>query len=709
MYENELKNQIPINVNFMKSKNNRNIIRKQKMMYSFYNNEKNRNISLTKNKQNNYIQKFSQNQDKSHLFKLEDSIIRDNNRRLTQNFNENNNIINSSLFEKSYNNINNKYYEKKINNNNYNENTIKKMNKHGKFLSSENLSFDLTNPPMTVLINNGVIKNMFLNKKKINDLSSKKQTQNINKINNNSNSFIFPKPQIYKSINERKGIYELKNKNDFNNNNNYLNEPYINKYNFKEIHQEYFNKIKLKKSFDKYVLYKNIEDTNILKNNIHKSSNNNTLNQNFFNNSNKSFNINISKNKRKNNNNLYQRKHFYNQTDIYKMNIEDNSFLPLPIKYKTKYSYEIKQKPIQTNKNRKNSMNKNQSYIKIPKRKSISNIYSNNINNINYNNNNKSLISSSSSDELSLIADQIVNNINKNKNKTDSYKIKQKNKKPKINKSASLIEKKSIKIKKLNSLMTPININSFFINSKNKNEDNNKNNNISIEHKKDCTNTNINFYANNQNKIKEKEEEKEKEKEKIKKNEDNGNSIFVSEFCLEKNISEKKNSLKDENKLNNINNKNEDQQDKNNESIEENFDLIEQIMNQAEKEEKNKRNRHIDFNLENNTYIHYNPKDLITKKVIFKEDKKMEINEDNDKKMDIYYALLKSKTKFNPIIKKFNKEDIKINKAYELNEELEEYEILGDLYNIFFSKEINDLDIKLKNSIDKFMIDKTKK
>ena len=44
MYENELKNQIPINVNFMKSKNNRNIIRKQKMLYSFYNNEKNRNI-----------------------------------------------------------------------------------------------------------------------------------------------------------------------------------------------------------------------------------------------------------------------------------------------------------------------------------------------------------------------------------------------------------------------------------------------------------------------------------------------------------------------------------------------------------------------------------------------------------------------------------------------------------------------------------------
>ena len=84
----------------------------------------------------------------------------------------------------------------------------------------------------------------------------------------------------------------------------------------------------------------------------------------------------------------------------------------------------------------------------------------------------------------------------------------------------------------------------------------------------------------------------------------------------------------------------------------------------------------------------------------------LEINNNNEKKMDVYFTLLKSKTKFNPIIKKYDKNEIKINKEYELNENLEEYEILGDLYNIFYSKNINDLDNKLKNTIDNFMKDK---
>jgi hypothetical protein len=35
-----------------------------------------------------------------------------------------------------------------------------------------------------------------------------------------------------------------------------------------------------------------------------------------------------------------------------------------------------------------------------------------------------------------------------------------------------------------------------------------------------------------------------------------------------------------------------------------------------------------------------------------------------------------------------------------LNENLEEYEMLGDLYNIFYLKDIDDLDKKLKNNID---------
>ena len=68
--------------------------------------------------------------------------------------------------------------------------------------------------------------------------------------------------------------------------------------------------------------------------------------------------------------------------------------------------------------------------------------------------------------------------------------------------------------------------------------------------------------------------------------------------------------------------------------------------------------------------------------------------------MDFYYTLLKSKIKIDSIIKNFDKKEIKINKEYELNENLEEYEILGDLYNIFYLKDINDLDKKLKQNID---------
>ena len=72
----------------------------------------------------------------------------------------------------------------------------------------------------------------------------------------------------------------------------------------------------------------------------------------------------------------------------------------------------------------------------------------------------------------------------------------------------------------------------------------------------------------------------------------------------------------------------------------------------------------------------------------------------NYKKIEFYLTLLKSKIKFDSIIKNFDKKEIKINKEYILNENLEEYEILGNLYNIFYLKDINDLDKKLKDNID---------
>ena len=122
-----------------------------------------------------------------------------------------------------------------------------------------------------------------------------------------------------------------------------------------------------------------------------------------------------------------------------------------------------------------------------------------------------------------------------------------------------------------------------------------------------------------------------------------------------------------------------------NDSTEENFDLIDEIINKADLEEKNKKNRKIKFDLEKNICIKYNPKEKLLL---------------DNKKMEFYFTLLKSKIKFNPVIKNFDKNEIRINKDYILNENLEEYEILGDLYNIFYLKDINDLDKKLKNNIN---------
>ena len=165
--------------------------------------------------------------------------------------------------------------------------------------------------------------------------------------------------------------------------------------------------------------------------------------------------------------------------------------------------------------------------------------------------------------------------------------------------------------------------------------------------------------------------------------------------------------IKPNNKLNNkqnennlkINSEKDDNEKKNkeiknkilNDSTEENFDLIDKIINKADEEEKNKKNRSIIFDMEKNKYINYNLKEKVNK---------------NDKKMEFYLTLLKSKTKFNPVIKSFDVKDIKINKDYFLNENLEEYEMLGDLYNIFYLKDINDLDKKLKNNIDNLIQNK---
>ena len=166
-------------------------------------------------------------------------------------------------------------------------------------------------------------------------------------------------------------------------------------------------------------------------------------------------------------------------------------------------------------------------------------------------------------------------------------------------------------------------------------------------------------------------------------------NIYKTEKRKNKEKKSKKNKMKNEisKKLIKDFNKPKEKERKKeaNESTEENFDLIDEIINKANLEENKKKYRKIDFELEKNTYINYDIKEKPL---------------NNEKNMEFYLTLLKSKIKFNPIIQNFDKKDIGINKDYILNENLEEYELLGDLYNIFYLKDINDLDKKLKYNID---------
>mgnify|MGYP006873032118 CR=1 FL=1 len=698
MYENYgigLKNKIIINPNLMNFKNRirKDKVQKQKYIGSLntFNNTDTKlsKISLLKQKQNNNynLQKLLSYQGKNQIKSV---INKKGINRLTQS-NEINNITNSFIFEHSY-NENNKYFIQKHNNNNINNSFIKQKEKrhlstNGRIISCDNLSYDTYNPEMTVLINNGIIKNMFLNKKSAkNSYLKNKNSQNINYNNIKNNSYVFQlhKPKIYKSLNERESS---SNKNNLNNkvyfNINKLNTaPNFEDINYGQINNEHFNtrKTNPKIIIEKYILNRNNYFPNNLSNMNNSVNNSNKKNikimKNYYgNNYDNSALINKSKKIRVDKNNIYKKKHFYHRTDMYN-DLNDNPIKPMPILYMKKYSYEPqKENKIllysnnNNNKNNKNRVIRNQSY---------NNIMNNQIKKYNKN---ESLISSSSSDNLSVLADEIMKiNLSKSsKNRPNINNSKKINNKLK-NKSMNLSDIKINKKRKIKSSVTPMNVNNFFISPfKPKINNNDLNNKIKNKNKdlKEVINSNITLNQNS------KIEKKEKDKVNI------INTINNKKNELEPDLTHE---LKKDNKEEEIN-----------ETLNDDFLLIEQIMNEAENEEKKKRNRHIKFNLDDNIYINFNSNDLITKNIIYKKNEKIESNNDDGKKMDIYYALLKSKTKFNPIIKKFEKDKIKINEDYELNENLEEYEILGDLYNLFFSKEINLLEHNIKKSIDVFM------
>ena len=483
--------------------------------------------------------------------------------------------INNSIDDENKILYNNDLKSYQIYNTSYNNSIIKNY----RFNSFGHLSLDKSKPEMNIMINNGIIKNIIVNKKnkdkipiKINRIQNNKQSHHNNFYNNfnkikeklyndynrtfqkvNQNMIIrkYNENSNFNSASKNNKIFEFKSfngkkllkNNKINNNNNKIKQiPIGNNYNSQrrnsygnDININYNNNLKNNNNINNYII------------NNYKTNNNNIIN---------------NQNKK---NTIYKADNFFSKTNIYETknnNIKDNIL----------FEYKDNNMPKKIKMNNNTQINKHQSFNKnnLLNNNKLYNYTENNILKNNYN-----LISSSSSsdfsNELSALAEDIIN------------------------------------IQKQNKI---------------KNKINKKNN--------------------------------------------------LKEININKNL-EKDFNINKENKKNTI------------ESTEENFDLIDQIINKANLEEKNKKNRKIIFELEKNEYINYKPKEKVIK---------------NDKKMEYYFTLLKSKIKLNPIIKNFEKKEIRINNNYILNENLEEYEMLGDLYNIFYLKDINYLDNKLKNNID---------
>ena len=687
MKKNFLNHINPMNLDFMKYNNNRINIEKQKILYSRYIQENMKKRQNLRNLQNNN-RNFLNNEINNRLTEYEPKCIKSTN------------IL---FFENSNNKINDKYLRKEK----YNKSI--KIPKDRRLLSSENIFSGNNNPELTVLINNGIIKNMYINKD-LKDYYKNNYSKN-NNIYNKENVFKLnlQNPKLFNyyyniTANNESDSFSNLTKINFRDN-NILNKTIKNNINKEKQIDYYNNKNRKKELIKKYIYNRNKQvDNNLNIENI----NNKIRNQNYIIKNNLIIKNNNPNNKKLTpNNNKSKTTKFYTGTNIYNNNdVENISFFPLPFQYKRKQSFG----PNKVNNiNLKyNLMNENQNSNKIFNKKI------NNKKNYNYYNKNNNELITSSSEELSLLADEIITkfhkknnrintpilgNNNKNNKRNDSYSkfigVEQINNTEKINTSADIIDINKIK-KGKKKLLIPMNSNNFMISSNNNMKSIDKNNVNSKDIENDLEGNKKIFYGISQ-------KDKSIHKNKSNKQEKNTNNILIpnnNENIITQKI---RNNLEDEKKLNNF--ERAEENIKTSELNDEDY-LIEEIMNKAQNEENNKKNRHVDFNIENNIYINFNSKDLITNKIVIKGNKMLEINNNNEKKMDIYFTLLKSKTKFNPIIKKYDKNEIKINKEYELNENLEEYEILGDLYNIFYMKNINDLDNKLKNTIDNFMKDK---
>ena len=288
MNKNCLKNNILKNIELMKYNSYINRNNNPKNLYSQYNQEYNRKIALLKNLPN-----FNQNQNlqkKSQIYNITKVVNFANYKRLTQY--ELGNRENKLFFETSYNgNTDNFNMKEKY------QNSLK-VPKNKRLFSSEDLLYtnNANNPEMRVLINNGIIKNMYIDneiKKYYSDINYN-YTQNSNNDNSNDindslynskyqNSKLFNsfyksnKTEIYNDSNYN--IYNLTQTNFKNNNNNYINKYTINNYIYKN-QDKHPNKICIKKSSEKFIINSNSKPRNNM--NIKKDNNNQNINQNYI-------------------------------------------------------------------------------------------------------------------------------------------------------------------------------------------------------------------------------------------------------------------------------------------------------------------------------------------------------------------------------------------------------------------------------------------
>ena len=163
-------------------------------------------------------------------------------------------------------------------------------------------------------------------------------------------------------------------------------------------------------------------------------------------------------------------------------------------------------------------------------------------------------------------------------------------------------------------------------------------------------------------------------------NQNDNNNYFNDEFMNNSNNLESA-------KINDINNYNQNSEEGNN------------IINYSNQKKPFKKLKgHISFNLDNNIYIKFKADDLINNSLV--TDRKGQIYQHNEKNMLIYQEELKLA---NPksILKSFYKNEIGINHEYVYVENLQERQILPDLYDDFEEEDLKSLEKCLEKSVDK--------